>query len=714
MVSSHPYNQILPKRQGQRERLIRFLERDGSKVRYEDSYEHHRGVLRVQPSQTIRELFDIHLEIPVLIATYPKLEARILNRFNDTDLRGAASTDKDIAVLVAADENAGELVKKGRRLFGYPILTLYVNDLIQDNYSDTTLSNEIAKMMRTMNHFDYSKDIRNSADFFGRTRERQLLISAVSAGQNVGVFGLRRAGKTSLMHQVANDLEERDTESIFVPLNQISNADDLRIALVEATARTLQRHKERQNRRGTAAINSRMLNHNLSINVSALADIESFRRQWIYEVHALLDQMDADAVFILDETDFANEEVLERAAEDVDVDYSTRREIFSVLRTLRGFIQLREEKGRRPVSLLATGISASIFTSFKRFGLENQFLGFASVKFLGPMEREEMGEMVNVLGKRSGVRFDDESLVDELYAEYGGLPHPTRQACASVVDRINRKSDREVPYRVSRDDLHSVFSMMAEGSPSQAIEETFKSFCRCYPSDGREVLDSVEADRIIDTGSIPQAMSLGICDETGRIRMQALLKRLRLNGRIEAILNELEFAEIHEADTSDAIDDLLAAGESQSLEFKSSARWNLRSDQLDKTMEHVIVKSVCGFLNTEGGILVIGVTDDGTILGLEADMQTLSKPSRDAYERFVRQVIENGLSVTTAGVVDIDFRTVGDRDICILSVSQYPKPVFAKPLGGGVPTEFYVRVGNLTKKLEGNEFVEYQSNHWGN
>ena len=713
-VSSHPYAQILPQRQGQRERLIKFLERDGSRVRYEDSYEHHRGVLRVQPSQKIRELYDIHLEIPVLIATYPRLEARILNRFNDRDLRGAASTDKDIAVLVAADERAGEYVKKGRRLFGYPILIIYVNDLIQDKYSDTTLSNEIAKLMRTMNHFDYSKDVQNAADFFGRARERQDLIAAVSGGQNVGVFGLRRAGKTSLMRQVASDLQERDTESIFVPLNQVNNADDLRIALVEAAARTLEVRLERQDRRARAALGSKMLNDDLSINMSALADIDSFRRQWIYELHALLDQMDADTVFIIDETDFANEEVLDREAEDVEANYVTRRDMFAVLRTLRGLIQLREEKGRRPVSLLAAGISASIFSSSDRFHTENQFFGFASVKFLGPMERDEMGEMVNVLGKRSGVRFDAESLVEELYEEYGGLPHLTRQACASVVDRTNRIPNREVPYYVTRDELHAIFSMLAEGSPSQAAEETFKSFCRCYPSEGREILESISQNRYLDPGRIPQAISLGLYDEDGQMRIGALSQRLRLDGKMEVLMKELHLADVIGSEAQDRIADLLTAGESQRVEFKSTARWNLKADRLDKAMEHMIVKSVCGFLNTEGGTLVIGVADDGTVLGLDADMQTLSKPTLDAYERCIRQIIENGLSITTAGVVGISLETVSGRDICVVSVSSYMKPVFAKSPGGDSHREFYVRLGNSTKALEGNEFVEYQSSRWGN
>lgn len=696
---SNQSSNILPKRQGQRDQLLRFLSRDGSNVVYERNYEHHRGVLRIQPSQEITDLFDIRREIPILIATYPNLDARILNRFNDRDLRGAVSADKDIAVLVAADDRADGYVRKGRHQFGYPILTVHIGDLIQGRYSDATLSSEIAKLLRTVNHFDYSKDIQNDADFFGREGDRQAILSSTVIGQNIGIFGLRRAGKTSLMRQLSSELLDRDTESIFVPLNQVNDADDLRVALVEATGRTVQRRMDRTSRTARSAIDSRMLNEDLSIDVSALADVETFRRQWIYEINSLLDQLDAEAVFMVDEIDFANEEVMDREEGDVDSTYATRREMYLFLRTLRGFIQKREDRGCRQLSLMVAGISSSIFSRSQLFGLHNQFFGFGSIWLLGPMEQEEMKQMVNVLGKRSGIRFDDE-LLDELYEEYGGLPHLTRQACARMADDINRKPLREVPYCVTREDLESVFSSMAEGSPSQAADETLRSFAECYPSEGREIEVAIREERSVDPRLIPQAIGFGLCDEEGQVRINALFRRRRAWNQY----NSPYPVELMK---------LLQTGETENVEFKASARWSFETDRRDKALEHVIIKSVCGFLNASGGTLLVGVRDDGSIVGLDADMHTLSTPNRDGYERFLRQLIENGISVTTAGVVEISFEAIQGLEICVIEVSENAKPVFAKARNGGSHTEFYVRMGNSTKKLEGDAFVDYQATRWG-
>ena len=160
--------------------------------------------------------------------------------------------------------------------------------------------------------------------------------------------------------------------------------------------------------------------------------------------------------------------------------------------------------------------------------------------------------------------------------------------------------------------------------------------------------------------------------------------------------------------------DLLAAGESQTVEFKSTARLNLYTNQPDKKMEHVIVKTVCGFLNAEGGKLLVGVNDNADVIGLANDIQTLgSKANEDGYELFLRQLLDNDLSAPTAATVSINFEQHSGEDVCIVTVAASAKPVFAKTVGGGsTPSEFWVRTGNATKQLHGDKMVAYQTQHW--
>ena len=160
--------------------------------------------------------------------------------------------------------------------------------------------------------------------------------------------------------------------------------------------------------------------------------------------------------------------------------------------------------------------------------------------------------------------------------------------------------------------------------------------------------------------------------------------------------------------------DVIAAGESQTTEFKSTARWNSHTGQADPKLEHIILKTVCGFLNAEGGTLLIGVEDAGQVLGLDNDFGTLSKANVDGYELFLRQLLDGGLTQTTAATVRVRFETLDGRQVCAVSVAASGKPVFAKPPKGS-PTnagEFWVRTGNATKQLHGDDLLDYKSQHW--
>jgi hypothetical protein len=161
--------------------------------------------------------------------------------------------------------------------------------------------------------------------------------------------------------------------------------------------------------------------------------------------------------------------------------------------------------------------------------------------------------------------------------------------------------------------------------------------------------------------------------------------------------------------------ELIAAGESQTTEFKSSGRWNSHIQKYDPSLGRIVIKTVCAFLNAEGGNLLIGVNDDGQVLGIEDDFTTLgTKQNTDGYELFLRQLLDDSLSAPTASTVRIRFPEVATEAIGQLSVSASGYPVFAKPVKGGTdPSEFWVRVGNATKQLHGDDLVRYQEEHWG-
>ena len=160
------------------------------------------------------------------------------------------------------------------------------------------------------------------------------------------------------------------------------------------------------------------------------------------------------------------------------------------------------------------------------------------------------------------------------------------------------------------------------------------------------------------------------------------------------------------------LQDLISDVESNVLEFKERARWGYGTDKKGKS-EQVIAKSIAGFMNSEGGTLLIGVADDGAVTGLEADYATLSKGNRDGYQLFLTQLIGDKLTGPSPSLCRISFHEIDGKDVCQINVSASSKPVFACPVSSREFTDFWVRQGNKTEQYFGTELVDYINDHWG-
>lgn len=158
---------------------------------------------------------------------------------------------------------------------------------------------------------------------------------------------------------------------------------------------------------------------------------------------------------------------------------------------------------------------------------------------------------------------------------------------------------------------------------------------------------------------------------------------------------------------------LVKRQESKTLEFKSTFRWNLRNDQKDdKHVTHASLKTIAAFLNTEGGDLLIGVDDDGTVLGVEAD----DLGNGDKYARHVSQAVVNGLGTAAATHVDPKMEKVDGKWVCLVSCQRAAEPVYLawKGLEKNDAGDFYVRTGPGSRRIEGAHDVEaYIGSRWG-
>lgn len=157
------------------------------------------------------------------------------------------------------------------------------------------------------------------------------------------------------------------------------------------------------------------------------------------------------------------------------------------------------------------------------------------------------------------------------------------------------------------------------------------------------------------------------------------------------------------------IKELIISGENELVEFKSTLRFDVREGIVNKKLEYVIAKTISAFLNSEGGTLVMGVDDDGNVIGLDRDYNTLQKKDKDGFELHLRQLVNKYLGESFEKYIKTSFPKIDDEEICLVKVLRSSKPVFINYEGNEA---FYVRNGNSSTPKNRREQSEYEKAHW--
>ncbi len=150
----------------------------------------------------------------------------------------------------------------------------------------------------------------------------------------------------------------------------------------------------------------------------------------------------------------------------------------------------------------------------------------------------------------------------------------------------------------------------------------------------------------------------------------------------------------------DSLQALLADGESEKLEFKSTFRLNLHTGKRDKRMERAVLKSLVSFLNSAGGTLLIGVNDDAEVIGIDLD----SFESLDKLGLHFTNIIAS--QIGNSFLPFISFRLIPVGDVFVLRADCRPssEPVF---LRDGGEDFFYIRSGPSSVEVKGRELLSY-------
>jgi len=146
-------------------------------------------------------------------------------------------------------------------------------------------------------------------------------------------------------------------------------------------------------------------------------------------------------------------------------------------------------------------------------------------------------------------------------------------------------------------------------------------------------------------------------------------------------------------------------GETKKVEFKESLSWDKKKNTKEKYIEDAIIKTVAGFLNSDGGELFVGVDDNGSVVGITEEIEKFYK-SKDKMLLHFRNVIKKNLDESLIVFINYEILEISNNLIFYVNCKKSDREVFVK-------SDLWVRTGPSTDKLEGQQMIDYIRRNFG-
>jgi hypothetical protein len=163
---------------------------------------------------------------------------------------------------------------------------------------------------------------------------------------------------------------------------------------------------------------------------------------------------------------------------------------------------------------------------------------------------------------------------------------------------------------------------------------------------------------------------------------------------------------LHKPQQNNQLAGIVKEGEGDSIEFKSTLRWDIRAGKTNPAIERACLKTIAAFLNSSGGTLLIGIRDDGSVEGIETD----KFPNEDKFLLHLWTLIRTCLGRDFSPYIRTRLEKTDNKTVCLVSCLPSNRPVFLRQ--PGFNEEMYIRVGPSSNALDISEALKYIEDHY--
>lgn len=280
--------------------------------------------------------------------------------------------------------------------------------------------------------------------FFGRRQLMQALRDDVKNQRVAGLFGLRKAGKTSVLSQLADDITTDNTVVILRDLESLPSPPDDPIPSLIADLRADL----------IDALKGRNLAHRALNQLRESADVSAFRRS-MQNVLRALEERNGQLVLLLDEIEYLT------PSDRIDIHEGHLTSISQFLGALRSLVQENPN-----FTFVLSGLTSAIVEDGRLYGRPNPLFSWAKTHFLAPFDRKDADELATSVGGRMGIQIEATAL-ETFFEATGGHAFLYRSLASAVVqelpvDVFQRRISRSDVLRTLNDWKRSVAGNIQE------------------------------------------------------------------------------------------------------------------------------------------------------------------------------------------------------------------------------------------------------------
>jgi hypothetical protein len=384
---------------------------------------HSRGGDRIacfylKPEQEIAELVGLEREVLLSYAPYPTLQARTLKLHDEVLASDKLRLDPMGSLLVTDDPDTRLALRRYVETDPErpPIVALSTG-AVAGIGTATDLRTVLFEQLFQRDLFALESPLRSDTMFFGRDDIVSQLLDRYRSGQNSGLFGLRRIGKTSVLYALRRRIEAASLGgSAYLDLSNPSTYRcrwfELLQLIVRAFAEPLK--LERADRSKVRALNITYGEKDAAAHFKA--DV-----QRLFEHHT-----SPRLLVLLDEI------------EHVTFDISPAKHWESDFLPFWQSIRSVHQDTQAQFCFVVVGVNPHILEADRVGQFDNPIFGTTKAFYLGPFNANAIRQMVGSVARYMGLTFD-ESLYERLATDFGGHPFLVRQACSHLARHVNSR-----------------------------------------------------------------------------------------------------------------------------------------------------------------------------------------------------------------------------------------------------------------------------------